>query len=286
MSKPFVFVLMPFDETFADIYKFGIKEAANDAGGYCERVDEQYYEERILDRIYNQINKADVIVADLTGRNPNVFYETGYAHALDKRVILLTSNADDIPFDLKHHFHIVYNGSISTLKEQLTRRLKWYFENPNKDTLSSIGQIELYFNEQKITEGSNTTVDCRLERSRGQTIGCSFSVNMDICNISSYIFGIDTKFGIELTTSYQMFEYFTSQKKFGQYRSKENKNVFISLEYFELLLPSCWETSKFTLYISTSDDLTEQAIATSFKLYTPNGTETVNFNLLLNPTNK
>ena len=84
--KPFVFVLMPFDEDYNDIYEFGIKAAANEAGGYCERLDEQIFEERMLDRIYNQINKADVIVADLTGKNPNVFYEVGYAHALEKKV--------------------------------------------------------------------------------------------------------------------------------------------------------------------------------------------------------
>jgi hypothetical protein len=80
--KPFVFVLMPFDEAFRDIYELGIKEACRDAGAYSERVDEQRYEGTILERIYNQVAKADLIVSDMSGRNPNVFYETGYAHAL------------------------------------------------------------------------------------------------------------------------------------------------------------------------------------------------------------
>ncbi|MDQ3818776.1 MAG: nucleoside 2-deoxyribosyltransferase, partial [Acidobacteriota bacterium] len=88
--KPFIFVLMPFDEQFSDIYKFGIKGAADDVGAYAERVDEQIFTEGILDRIFNQISKADIVVADMTGRNPNVFYEVGYAHALGKKVILLT----------------------------------------------------------------------------------------------------------------------------------------------------------------------------------------------------
>src|SRR5437870_420423 len=109
--KPFVFVLMPFDQTFDDIYKFGIKGAAQDAGAYAERIDEQIFTEGILDRVFNQINKADVIVADMTGRNPNVFYEVGYAHALGKIGLLLTQDAADIPLDLKHQ-HIVYGGSI------------------------------------------------------------------------------------------------------------------------------------------------------------------------------
>src|SRR6266849_4602149 len=103
--KSFVFVLMPFDSKFNDIYKFGIKGAADDVGAYAERVDEQMYICGILDRIFNQISKADVIIADMTGRNPNVFYEVGYAHALGKPVLLLTQATDDIPFDLKHRPH-------------------------------------------------------------------------------------------------------------------------------------------------------------------------------------
>src|SRR5215212_3353410 len=110
--KPFIFVLMPFKPEFNDIYKFGIKGAAEDVGAYSERVDEQDFTEGILDRIYNQINKADVVIADMTGQNPNVFYEVGYAHALDKIVLLITQEADDIPFDLKHRQHIVYGGKI------------------------------------------------------------------------------------------------------------------------------------------------------------------------------
>src|SRR5205085_8029616 len=123
--KPFVFVLMPFDKKFNDIYKYGIKGAAEDVDAYAERIDEQIFKEGILDRVFNQINKADVIVADMTGRNPNVFYEVGYAHALGKIVLLLTQQGDDIPFDLKHHQHIVYGGSIEVLKSQLISRIAW-----------------------------------------------------------------------------------------------------------------------------------------------------------------
>src|SRR5215469_12463470 len=90
------------------------------------------YSMRILLRLYNQINKADLIVSDMTGRNPNVFYETGYAHALNKKVILLTQAADDIPFDLKHYPHIVYSGKIAFLKDELQRRVQWYLAQPEQ----------------------------------------------------------------------------------------------------------------------------------------------------------
>ncbi|MCG3886404.1 nucleoside 2-deoxyribosyltransferase [Photobacterium leiognathi] len=127
--KPFVFVLMPFSSKFDDIYKLGIKEAAADVGAYAERLDEQIFNEGMLDRIFNQISKADIIVADMTDRNPNVFYEVGYAHALGKKIILLTNKSDDIPFDLKHQQHLVYEGSIVRLKELLTNKLKWAIES-------------------------------------------------------------------------------------------------------------------------------------------------------------
>lgn len=123
--KPFVFVLMPFREEFNDIYMYGIKAVAEEVGAYAERVDEQDYMESILERIYNQINKADIIVADMTGQNPNVFYEVGYAHALGKIVLLLTQNANDIPFDLKHRPHTIYRGRIEIVREQLRKRLIW-----------------------------------------------------------------------------------------------------------------------------------------------------------------
>jgi hypothetical protein len=128
--KPFVFVLMPFDPEFDDVYKLGIKRACNQAGAYAERVDEQLFDETILDRIYNQISKADVIVSDMTRRNPNVFYETGYAHALGQKVILITKKSEDIPFDLKHYPHIIHGGRIADLIGELEKKVRWALQQP------------------------------------------------------------------------------------------------------------------------------------------------------------
>src|SRR5258705_1107495 len=131
LPKPFVFVLMPIKPEFNDIYKFGIKGAADDVGAYAERLDEQIFTEGMLDRIFNQISKADVVVADMSGRNPNVFYEVGYAHALGKIVLLQTQTADDIPFDLKHRQHTVYTG-IEDLRKALVPRLEWAIAESRK----------------------------------------------------------------------------------------------------------------------------------------------------------
>ena len=86
--------------------------------------------QNLLERIYGQFKKADVIVAEMTGRNPNVFYEVGYAHGLGKPVILLTRIAKGIPFDLMRYPHVVYGGQIRILMAEIEKKIRWCIENP------------------------------------------------------------------------------------------------------------------------------------------------------------
>lgn len=150
--KFFCFVLMPFEQAFDDTYQLGVKQACAAADAYCERVDEQIFHERILDRIYNQIAKADLIIADMTGRNANVFYEVGYAHGLDKPAVLLTREAADIPFDLKHFPHIVYGNSITTLRDELTKRVQW-FMGQERSAERGAFPVELYLADKNLANG-------------------------------------------------------------------------------------------------------------------------------------
>ena len=137
--KPFAFVLMPFNTDFKDIYKYGIKETAENLGIVAERVDEQNFSENILERIYRQIDNCDFVIADMTGQNPNVFYEVGYAHAKSKLCTLITQDASDIPFDLKHHTHLIYDGSIDDLKQKLNPKLQWLKEVCEKQKNDTLG---------------------------------------------------------------------------------------------------------------------------------------------------
>lgn len=63
---------------------------------------------KIIDHIWVGLNRAKVLVAELTGRNPNVLYELGLAHALHKPVVLISSNETDVPFDVRHVRVIYY----------------------------------------------------------------------------------------------------------------------------------------------------------------------------------
>lgn len=150
---------MPFNKVFDDIYKLGIKSTCEELETYCERVDEQVFQGSILDRILNQISKADIIVADLSGKNANVFFEVGYAKALDKKLILLTNSVDDIPFDLKHYTHVVYDNSIINLKENLKKHLQFYLANPDKNSSEMVAGINLSICGEKLIEGDITEVE-------------------------------------------------------------------------------------------------------------------------------
>ncbi len=144
---------MPFNKDFDDTYHLGIRAACDDVGVYCERVDEQVFDGRILDRIYNQIAHAHTIIADMSGKTPNVYYETGYAHALGKRVIPLARDIADIPFDLKDYPHIVYGNSIIKLKKDLATRLRWAINHPLESFNSVAPHMEFWISGRPVAEG-------------------------------------------------------------------------------------------------------------------------------------
>lgn len=107
------FVLMPFDKHIAPVYSEVIKPLMRELELECIRADEFSKSNPIIDDILDNIKKARFLVADLTGRNPNVFYELGLAHAMSKEVILLAQNIEDVPFDVRHYRIITYQNSIS-----------------------------------------------------------------------------------------------------------------------------------------------------------------------------
>ena len=160
VTKAFVFALTPPDRAFDDAYELGIKDACKEVDAYCERVERQD-PPAITDRTHNLISKADVVVAEMSTRNPEVFYQTGYAHALGKPVILLTRAADDIPFDLNQYAHVVYENSISRLKEELTKRLRWAMENPERNPADAEFALHLYIDGERLTSDASSRIETK-----------------------------------------------------------------------------------------------------------------------------
>jgi hypothetical protein len=122
----FLSVMMPFSSDFNNVYA-AIKNAAEQNGMTCARADNIWEEHTIIQDVVNLIVKANVIVCDCTGKNPNVFYEIGIAHTLGKEVILLTQHQEDVPFDLQHLRHIKYLNNeqgCERLFEEISSRLQ------------------------------------------------------------------------------------------------------------------------------------------------------------------
>lgn len=109
-SSDTCFVMMPFAPPLGDYYSKIYEPAVEKAGLKPVRADDDIFGTgKIIDQVWSGINSAKVLIAELTNRNPNVFYELGLAHALKKPVVLVCSNQQDVPFDLKHIRVIYYD---------------------------------------------------------------------------------------------------------------------------------------------------------------------------------
>lgn len=112
-----IFVLSPFHSDFDETYE-AIKNAGTTTNYRVVRGDERVERSDIFSQILRGIVSSRFIVANITGRNPNVFYELGIAHALDKEVILIAESQAEIPFDLKSK-RIVFFDSSRELTDKL-----------------------------------------------------------------------------------------------------------------------------------------------------------------------
>lgn len=111
INPKLVSFMMPFSQAFTSVYQ-DVKEVLEADGYQCQRADDMWVHSHIMTDIIELICTSAVIVCDLSGKNPNVFYEAGIAHALGKEVILITHSHDDVPFDLRsiRYLHYLNNG--------------------------------------------------------------------------------------------------------------------------------------------------------------------------------
>jgi hypothetical protein len=105
------FVIMPFAAEFRDTLDRAIKPACKKRSLRVGRGDDLFGSRHIISDIWSAIYNSRYIIADCTGKNANVFYELGIAHAVGKHAILVTQNKDDIPFDLQHWRYVVYEAT-------------------------------------------------------------------------------------------------------------------------------------------------------------------------------
>lgn len=111
--KDICFTIMPFGGWLDDYYREIYCPAITAAGLEPHRADDLFRPSTIVNDIWAYTKKARLVLADLSGKNPNVFYELGLAHALAKPAILVAESMEDVPFDLRALRVLVYDKNAS-----------------------------------------------------------------------------------------------------------------------------------------------------------------------------
>jgi len=135
-NEDLCFVAMPFSKDLTEVYIAAIQQAAKSTSSNmrCLRADEISGSGSILSQVEASIRQAAVVVADLSGGNPNVLYELGYARGAGKEAIILSQSEDSIPSNLRDIRHIPYENSTDGIE-----MLKWKV----KDDLRAVMRDEV-----------------------------------------------------------------------------------------------------------------------------------------------
>lgn len=150
-----------FDTYYEDVFCPGIK----DAGLIPRRADDIYRPGTIVHDIWNLTKKAKVVLADLTGKNPNVFYELGLAHALAKPAILVTESLEDIPFDLRALRIVEYDRKFPNwgeiLREKISKSIKEVLVSPRRAILPAFLEVDEKSESEKVSPNELELLEIR-----------------------------------------------------------------------------------------------------------------------------
>lgn len=134
------FMMMPFGNWFDRYYRDVYVPAIKEAGFEPVRGDELFSTGTVVEQIWEELQKSTVLLADLSEKNANVFYELGLAHAAGKPVVLTAPQIDDVPFDLRHLRVIVYDIREPDWAEKLGKSVTDFLKNAKADPNKSIPQ--------------------------------------------------------------------------------------------------------------------------------------------------
>ncbi len=155
------FVLMPFKDPFDTYFLSIIKPAVTAARLTALRGDSLFRPSPIMADIWQMIQNSKVLVADLTEKNANVFYELGLAHAIGKPVVLIADNIGDVPFDLQPLRVIIYDKNDPAWGTELKSSITEFLEATLEDTASAVPSM--FRKVVKSQAPTETKTDARLD---------------------------------------------------------------------------------------------------------------------------
>ena len=142
------FVILPFEDEFERLYEEQIAPTLADQGYCVNKADELPTQGSIIEDIIKGITQADLIVADLTDTNPNVFYELGIAHGMGVPTVLIAQDISELPFDLSAYSTIEYSlrfDKISEFTEELSEITSGHLDKQIQfgSPVSDYGNVEI-----------------------------------------------------------------------------------------------------------------------------------------------
>lgn len=153
-----VFIIMPFGGFFDTYYTDVYKKAVNKVNLNPQRLDDSNLPRVLVQEMFDMTQKAKIVLVDLTENNPNVCYELGLAHALNKPAIIVTDSIDKLPFDLKGFRVIPYDKNIpdwgKRLEQDITDSLREVLADPKKSEPSRLLKTTEESEEQLARMGS------------------------------------------------------------------------------------------------------------------------------------
>lgn len=130
------FVLMPFSEPYNSIYENIIKPTVEKEGFQCLKSNDIFSTTSVIEDIWTNMNKATLIIAEITENNPNVMYELGICHTIGKDVMMITQKPGEIPFNFRHLRTYTYVNEIAKseeLKKNISSMIQ-YIKSTQKST--------------------------------------------------------------------------------------------------------------------------------------------------------
>jgi hypothetical protein len=137
-SQGTYFVLAPFKEPFDSYYEAIIAPAIESVGLLPYRGDSLFRPSPIMGDVWRMIQEAKVLVAELTEKNANVFYELGLGHAIGKPVIMIAETIGDVPFDLQPLRVLLYEKNHPAWGAKLRREIGKALKETLADSVEAV----------------------------------------------------------------------------------------------------------------------------------------------------
>lgn len=141
-------LMMPFDDDFKPVHE-AIKEIAEELKLTCLRADDIWEDSTIIQDIFSLIYKAELVICDFSRRNTNVFYEAGIVHTLGRKLIPIVQDFNDIPSDMRHHRHLIYDLSkpdwLLKFRKKLKSKIEFELARRKKKISNSLSISEYEF---------------------------------------------------------------------------------------------------------------------------------------------